>query len=43
MSKIRLSESGGKYAASGGELEIMLGWDIADWELEPTAFRLSRK
>jgi hypothetical protein len=43
ISKIRLSEMGSKYEASGGETEVMLGWDIATWELEPTAFRLSRK
>jgi hypothetical protein len=42
VSKIRLSGDGGKYAADGGEAEIMLGWDIAEWELEPTAFRLTR-
>lgn len=43
VSKIRLSGNGGKYAAEGGEAEIMFGWDIAEWELEPTAFRLTRK
>jgi hypothetical protein len=44
ISKIRLSNiNGSKYEASGGETEVMLGWDIATWELEPTAFRLSRK
>lgn len=42
-SKIRLSNSGGTYEASGGELEIIIGWDISAWELEPTAFRVSRK
>ena len=42
ISKIRLSRRGGKYEASGGDPEIMLGWDIGTWELEPTAFRLSR-
>jgi hypothetical protein len=44
ISKIRLSNiNDSKYEASGGETEVMLGWDIATWELEPTAFRLSRK
>jgi Domain of unknown function (DUF3883) len=43
ISKIRLSKTGDKYEASGGDAEIMLSWDITTWEVEPTAFRLSRK
>lgn len=42
VTKIRLSQADGVYAASGGELDCMLGWDIEQWVAEPTAFRLTR-
>lgn len=43
VSKIRLSIDGDKYAADGGEAETLLGWDIDQWALEPTAFRLTKR
>jgi hypothetical protein len=43
VARIRLVETDGKYSAEGGEAEVLLGWDIADWELEPTAYRVTRK
>lgn len=42
VSKIRLSKCGEDYVAEGGETEALIGWDINGWEVEPTAFRLSR-
>lgn len=42
VSEIRLSEAGGSFTATGGKLESLVGWDIGDWVVEPTAFRLSR-
>ena len=42
VSQIRLSQSEGNYTADGGLVEALLGWDIGEWTLEPTAFRLSR-
>lgn len=43
VSKIRLSIVGDKFAADGGEAHTMIGWDIGQWYLEPTAFRLTKK
>lgn len=43
VSQIRLVQTNGKYAVEGGKPEIMIGWDIDNWQLEPTAFRLSRR
>lgn len=39
---IRLSQDEERLEASGGKLEALVGWDIDDWLLQPTAFRLSR-
>lgn len=43
VSQIRLVQVDGIYAVEGGKPEIMIGWDIDNWQLEPTAFRLSRR
>lgn len=43
VSRVRLSFTDGEYKAAEGESEVLLGWDIGDWELEPTAFRITRK
>lgn len=43
VSKILLSSSGGDYQAAGGEVEALIGWDIAGWLLEATTYRVSRK
>jgi len=43
VSKIRLSDDGGKFVADGGLVESLLNWDIDHWDIEPTAFRLTRK
>ncbi|UXX82085.1 DUF3883 domain-containing protein [Roseovarius pelagicus] len=40
---IRLQKDEKHPAASGGTLEALIGWDIDEWLMEPTAFRVSRK
>jgi hypothetical protein len=43
VSKVRLTPlPDGKYSADGGVLEMLEAWDIDEWEIEPTAFRLTR-
>lgn len=39
---IRLKKGGQQPEASGGTLEALICWDIDEWLLEPTAFRVSR-
>ena len=39
---IRLQKDDKGPEASGGSLEALIGWDIDQWLLEPTAFRVSR-
>lgn len=39
---IRLQKDPKLLEASGGTLEALIGWDIDEWMLEPTAFRVSR-
>jgi len=43
VTKIRLTEINGTFSADGGEAELLLGWDIDEWALEPTAFRVTRR
>ncbi|CUH46438.1 hypothetical protein RUA4292_00604 [Ruegeria atlantica] len=43
VSGIRLDRVGGEYSASGGTLEALDSWDVDEWMLEATAFRVSRK
>lgn len=43
VSSISLSQTGSDYTASGGNIIVDIGWDIHDWELEPLAFRLSKR
>jgi hypothetical protein len=40
---IRLEKQGTNPTAHGGELEALVGWDIDEWSLKPTAFRVSRQ
>ena len=42
VSRIELTEQDGKFTTGGGYVEVSMGWDIDEWALEPTAFRLSR-
>ena len=42
VSRIELTEQDGKFATGGGHIEVSMGWDIDEWTLEPTAFRLAR-
>jgi hypothetical protein len=39
---IRLDRKHSPPLASGGTLEALIGWDIDEWLLRPTAFRVSR-
>ena len=39
---IKLKDADGKKEASGGVLEPLIGWDVDEWQIEPTAFRVSR-
>ncbi len=40
---IRLQKDARLPGASGGTLEALIGWDIDEWLVEPTAFRVSRE
>jgi hypothetical protein len=42
VSSIRLEREPAGLTASGGVLEAMLGWDIDEWELTATAYRVGR-
>jgi len=42
VSRIVLTKMDSSYEADGGSLEAIVGWDIRDWLIEPTAFRLTR-
>ena len=33
---------GERVTAAGGEIEVLLGWDIDAWSLTATAFRVER-
>ena len=39
---IRLQKDNEKLEAFGGVLEALIGWDIDEWLLKPTMFRISR-
>ena len=40
---ILLSGAGGDYRTSGGEVEALIGWDIAGWSVEATTYRVTRR
>ena len=42
VTAIELDRSKEEPAASGGSLEVLMNWDIDDWSLKPTVFRISR-
>lgn len=42
VSSIRLKKSGDKPTAEGGNIEVLMSWDVDEWQLEPTVFRLTR-
>jgi hypothetical protein len=39
---IRLSKKEKETVAAGGDLEALVGWDIDEWILKPTTFRVAR-
>ena len=41
VSEIKLVKST-PPTASGGKLEVLIGWDIDQWQATPTAFRVER-
>ena len=42
VSCIRLVGDGEKRSAKRGRIEALIGWDIDDWKMTPTAFRVER-
>ncbi len=42
VTNIRLEKDGTSPKASGGILEPLIGWNIDDWSLQPTAYRVAR-
>ena len=42
VSEISLKK-GQNPIASFGKIDVFIGWDIDDWELEPTAYKVSKK
>lgn len=42
VTRIRLDRKHTPPLASGGTLEALIGWDIDEWLLKPTVFRVSR-
>ncbi|MFY7925666.1 MAG: MrcB family domain-containing protein [Aquidulcibacter sp.] len=43
VSSIRLDSSKGPKAAAGGIVHVEIGWDIEQWDLEPMAYRVTRR
>lgn len=43
VTSIKLHHESGGVSGIGGCLEVFLGWDIDEWELVPTAFRVGRR
>lgn len=43
VSGIRLTRADEAYLAEGGAVEPHIGWNIQEWLLEPTAYRVTRK
>ena len=39
---IRLETRGSEKIALGGELHVFVGWDIDEWHLTPTAYRVEK-
>ena len=42
VSSIKL-QRGDPPVASGGRIEVLLGWDIDDWSLKPLSYSVERK
>ena len=42
VSSIRLVDQDGQRIAIKGNLEKFIGWDVDDWSLQPTTFRVSK-
>jgi hypothetical protein len=42
VSQIRLDRSGSKVVASGGSLQAEIGWNIDEWVIEATMYRVAR-
>lgn len=43
VSSIRLDSSKASKVASGGIVHVEIGWDIEQWDLEPMAYRVTRR
>lgn len=43
VSRISIEKSVEEFRAMGGIVEAMIGWDIGEWLVEPTAYRVARK
>jgi hypothetical protein len=43
VSGILLSGAGADYLTSGGEVEALIGWDIAGWSMQATTYRVTRR
>lgn len=43
VSSVMLSKIGETFVASGGIADALIGWDIDKWDIEPTAFRITKK
>ena len=42
VSSIKLVDQDGQRIAIKGNLEKFIGWDVDDWTLQPSTFRVSR-
>jgi len=42
VSEIRLLTEDGEREAVGGKLQVFIGWDIDEWQLTPTTFRVEK-
>ncbi|MDB4312711.1 DUF3578 domain-containing protein [Akkermansiaceae bacterium] len=42
VKSIKLTKNGLNPSASGGQLEVLIAWDIETWSLQPTTFRVTR-
>ncbi len=39
---VALGTEGGEREALGGELQVSIGWDIDEWQLTSTAYRVEK-
>lgn len=43
VTSVVLKNEGEKVQATGGVVDVQMGWDIDDWSQEPTHYRISKK